>query len=119
MASKPIVIVPHNLVDHDGDEDDEIPHPYTSRPISEVQPKKANEEEYDTVYSWIVCGASFLTNVLVFGVILNFNVYFGPMLAEFSPLGYGPPEIAWIASLSYGFVFLIGKCQRLCGDTVI
>ncbi|XP_055347939.1 monocarboxylate transporter 13-like [Paramacrobiotus metropolitanus] len=110
-AAKPIVIVPHNPTDELYPEEEEMPHPYTSRPIGEVQPKKVVEADYDSGRAWLVLAAGFLTNVLVFGVELNFNVFMRPLLEEFP--AHDASDVAWIGAISYGVMFLIGPLASL------
>ena len=102
MAAKNIVISSEPYEDEDG-----LPHPYTSEhSFATSTTSKKVSDDYDNGHAWKVAFAGFLTQMLIFGSVLTFGVYFVAYQEAFPE--HQPNVILWIGSLAYGIMFLTG-----------
>ncbi|XP_068678261.1 uncharacterized protein [Montipora foliosa] len=61
--------------------------------------------QVDGGWAWVVCFASFFNHSVIFGTIQSFGTLFISLLSEFNA---GESATAWVGSLGYGFLFVIG-----------
>lgn len=102
MASNEIVVTSEAFEDDDG-----LPHPYTSEHSFATSTTKKTTNDYDNGHAWCVAFVGFLTQMLIFGSVLTFGVYFVAYQEAFPE--YQPTVILWIGSLAYGIMFLTGN----------
>ncbi|KAK3726908.1 hypothetical protein QZH41_016704, partial [Actinostola sp. cb2023] len=62
----------------------------------------------DGGWGWIVCLATFVTQFIVLGTMNNFGVMYVELLKEFK---VGKAEAAWVGSITYGMMFLLGPIR--------
>ena len=60
----------------------------------------------DTGWSWVVCGAAFVTHTLTIGFSYGIGVYYVEFLTVFKE---SKGTTAWISSLNYGFLCGLGE----------
>ncbi|KAJ7374169.1 hypothetical protein OS493_009511 [Desmophyllum pertusum] len=61
--------------------------------------------QVDCGWAWVVCFASFFVQCVIFGTIQSFGTLFISLLNDFKS---GESATAWVGSLGYGFLFVIG-----------
>ena len=60
----------------------------------------------DRGWSWVVCGAAFITQMLTVGFIAAIGVYYVEFLSVFEE---SKATTAWISSLNYGALSIVGR----------
>ena len=63
----------------------------------------------DRGLTWVVCGAAFVTQMLTVGFIAAIGVYYVEFLSVFEE---SKAKTAWVSSLNYGALSVIGKFQQ-------
>ncbi|GAU90856.1 hypothetical protein RvY_03216 [Ramazzottius varieornatus] len=106
MASNEIVVTSEAFEDDDG-----LPHPYTSEHSFATSTTNKTTNDYDNGHAWCVAFVGFLTQMLIFGSVLTFGVYFVAYQEAFPE--YQPRVILWIGSLAYGIMFLTGPFSSM------
>ncbi|OWA54245.1 putative Monocarboxylate transporter 14 [Hypsibius exemplaris] len=104
-SKPPIIIINENY-----DDDEGLPHPYTSRPMSGVPLKSSQDDEYDTGKAWLVLVAAFFGQMLIFGVELTFGLY---SVAYQEAFHQSESVISWVGAISYGVMFIIGPLASI------
>ena len=72
---------------------------------------QTSEEEEESLYGWLVVGASFLCNMVIDGMGYSFGVMLQPLMHEFH---VGAGQVAFVGSILNGVVMLSAPVAAAC-----